>query len=449
MSAPANAKSSGEIAKHRSLPCGTYTVWCAPLRPQSPSAVHSVPFGKTNVVTLVAGVVEMRREPATYRVVLSPWKCWTLATRASSRCALVIRVTSETPRYRPHVSKITPKRPIPAALFSTRSRYHAASTCYASAVVRARIALSLTFVVLALAAITPSLSSAQRTYTVRPGDTLARIARRYHTTITSIREANGLHDDAVRDGQEIFVPRAGEETEPHAPAATDRAQRAAHARADRLGLGRARAGRSLLVHAPERRWVVAAGAARGIVGTLLMPVAGGAMIRGWGSGPGGYHLAMDIRGRTGQPIRACERGIVAYAGNEISGYGNFVMIIHPNGLVTAYAHNREMLVTAGQMVARGDRVSTLGNSGLSHGPHLHFMLIHDGEHCDPAPLFRPHIGPRTPEARWRRGHEPEGVQCLPRSARPHPDYVHGHRRDAAEDDTGEDDDDDVEVDPAD
>jgi murein DD-endopeptidase MepM/ murein hydrolase activator NlpD len=314
--------------------------------------------------------------------------------------------------------------------------------------------------VLALAAIAPSATHAQRTYTVRPGDTLARIARRYHTTITAIREANGLHSDAVRDGQELFVPRAGEATETTPSAATARSQRAARARADRLGLGRARAGRSLLVHAPDRRWIVAAGAPRGLTGTLLMPVAGGAMIRGWGSGPGGYHLAMDIRGRVGQPIRACERGIVAYAGNEISGYGNFVMIVHPNGLVTAYAHNRDMLVTAGQVVARGDRVSTLGNSGLSHGPHLHFMVIHDGEHCDPAPLFRPHIGPRTPEARWRRGRAPAGVHCLPRSARPHPGYRHGQR--ISEDDDGEveegDDDgtpDDspaeetVEVDPAD
>jgi murein DD-endopeptidase MepM/ murein hydrolase activator NlpD len=286
----------------------------------------------------------------------------------------------------------------------------------------------LAALVVALAAIAPALGHAQRTYTVRPGDTLARIARRYHTTITAIREANGLHSDAVRDGQELFVPRPGESVETPHSAAGERTARQSRARADRLGLGRARTGRSLLVHAPDRRWVVAAGAARGITGTLLMPVAGGAMIRGWGSGPGGYHLAMDIRGRTGQPIRACERGIVAYAGNEISGYGNFVMIVHPNGLVTAYAHNQDMLVTAGQVVARGDRVSTLGNTGLSHGPHLHFMLIHDGEHCDPAPLFRPHIGPRTPEARWRRGHEPTGVQCLPRSARPHPDY-HGHGSD--------------------
>lgn len=307
---------------------------------------------------------------------------------------------------------------------------------------RTRTLALLASLVLALAALAPSATYAQRTYTVRPGDTLARIARRYHTTITAIREANGLSSDSVRDGQELFVPRPGEEAEARPSAASDRVQRQARARADRLGLGRARAGRALLSHAPERRWVVAAGAMRGVNGTLLMPVAGGAMIRGWGSGPGGYHLAMDIRGRTGQPIRACERGIVAYAGNEISGYGNFVMIVHPNGLVTAYAHNQDMLVTAGQIVSRGDRVSTLGNTGLSHGPHLHFMLIHDGDHCDPAPLFRPHIGPRTPEARWRRGRAPSGVQCLPRSARPHPDYEHGHRRseDGTEGDEGADDD---------
>lgn len=307
-----------------------------------------------------------------------------------------------------------------------------------AAFVRQRIATFVALFAIALVVLAPSVHSlAQRTVTVRPGDTLARIARRYHTTITAIREANGLSSDSVRDGRELFVPRPGEATEAPESAATERTQRLARARADRLGLGRARTGRTLLVHAPDRRWLVAAGATRGIVGTLLMPVAGGAMIRGWGSGPGGYHLAMDIRGRTGQPIRACERGIVAYAGNEISGYGNFVMIVHPNGLVTAYAHNREMLVTAGQLVERGDRISTLGNTGLSHGPHLHFMLIHDGEHCDPAPLFRPHIGPHTPEARWRRGSAPDGVQCLPRSARPHPDY-HGH---ASDDDAEAGDDD--------
>lgn len=287
-----------------------------------------------------------------------------------------------------------------------------------------------------LAALTLALSGqvspalAQRTYTVREGDTLARIARRYHTTITAIREANELRSDAIRPGQELSVPRPGEETVVDPDAGPTRAQRQAAARADRLGIGRSRTGHTLLSHAPERRWIVAAGAPRGLTGTLMTPVPGGRFIRGWGSGAGGYHLAMDIRGRTGQTIRACERGIVAYAGDEVSGYGNFVMVVHPNGWVTAYAHNRTNLVVAGQTVTRGERLAQLGNTGLSHGPHLHFMLIHDGQHCDPAPLFRPHLGPHTPEVQWRRLRRPDEVQCLPRSARPHPSHAHHEDGDA-------------------
>jgi murein DD-endopeptidase MepM/ murein hydrolase activator NlpD len=301
---------------------------------------------------------------------------------------------------------------------------------------RALLFVGLAVLMLALAAnVSPAV--AQRTYTVREGDTLARIARRYHTTITAIREANELHSDAIRPGQELSVPRPGEVVE-DSHAGPTRAQRQAATRADRLGIGRSRTGHSLLSHAPERRWVVAAGAPRGLTGTLMSPVPGGRFIRGWGSGSGGYHLAMDIRGRTGQTIRACERGIVAYAGNEVSGYGNFVMIVHPNGWVTAYAHNQSMTVVAGQTVTRGERIAQLGNTGLSHGPHLHFMLIHDGQHCDPAPLFRPHLGPHTPEVQWRRARRPDEVQCLPRSARP---FLGHPRREHGDDDDGEGDED--------
>jgi murein DD-endopeptidase MepM/ murein hydrolase activator NlpD len=266
-----------------------------------------------------------------------------------------------------------------------------------------------------------------RVHVVRDGDTLARIARRYHTSVEAIREANRLRGDRVRAGAELVVPREGEDPAALrqgrvAPREPSRAQRQAEARASRLGLGRARTGQQLLSHPPERPWVVAAGGGR-TAGTLGLPVRGGRFIRGWGSGTAGYHLAMDIRGPVGAPIRASERGVVAYAGDEISGYGNFVMIVHPNGWVTAYAHNRDLTVVPGEIVRRGQTVAHLGNTGTSHGPHLHFILIRDGEHCDPAPLFRPHIGPRTPQLTWRRGRPPEGVQCLPRSARPHPEYA--------------------------
>lgn len=293
---------------------------------------------------------------------------------------------------------------------------------------RVGLHLALWLLAFAMLVAVPSSGDAQRprTHVVREGDTLVRIARRYRVDVETIRDANGLRGDRVRVGQELHVPRDGDDAAPvrqgRDSGEPTREQRQATARANRLGLGRARTAQQLLSHAPERRWVVAAGAGR-LPGTLEMPVRGGAFIRGWGSGTAGYHLAIDIRGPTGAPIRASERGIVVYAGREISGYGNFVMIQHPNGWVTAYAHNRDLTVVAGQMVRRGQVVAHLGNTGTSHGAHLHFMLIRDGEHCDPAPLFRPHIGPRTRQLEWRRGRPPEGVQCLPRSARPHPEYA--------------------------
>src|SRR5690606_31569504 len=124
-------------------------------------------------------------------------------------------------------------------------------------------------------------------------------------------------------------------------------------------------------------------------GTFHHPLEGGHFLRGWGSGAGGYHLALDLYTPPGSPIRAVERGIVAYSGTGVRGYGRFVILVHPSGLVTAYAHNRESLVVAGELVARGQVIARLGNTGISRGPHLHFMLIDDGEHCDALPLLRP------------------------------------------------------------
>ncbi|MCA9601123.1 MAG: M23 family metallopeptidase, partial [Myxococcales bacterium] len=167
-------------------------------------------------------------------------------------------------------------------------------------------------------------------------------------------------------------------------------------------------------------------------GTLRHPLEGGHFLRGWGSGAGGYHLALDLYTPPGTPIRAVERGIVAYAGTGVRGYGRFVLVVHPNGLVSAYAHNREALVVAGELVARGQVIARLGNTGISRGPHLHFMLIDDGEHCDALPLLRPlarfrngNVVPTTPSA-WTT-ERPAEVRCLPRSARPHPGVTRRRR----------------------
>ncbi|MEM9074841.1 MAG: M23 family metallopeptidase, partial [Myxococcota bacterium] len=331
--------------------------------------------------------------------------------------------------------------------------------------------------------LTPERAGAYRAgyHVVRSGESLTRIARRYRVPIAELRRLNRVRGDRIRIGQRLRIP--GRRSENPMPRVAERAMRpdqeSAAARAEGLGIGSTRAGQNLLKGAPRAEWVNAAADAPSTIpayaygvgtpietpeadeeaedetpaaeaaaesaaesanvesepeatppgetreGTLLLPIDTAYYMRGWGSGPGGYHLAVDIGSPPGTPIRASERGIVAYVGTGIRGYGRFVMIVHPSGLVTAYAHNRETLVVAGELVARGQIVSLLGNTGLSRGPHLHFMLLHEGEHCDPLPLLRPAITLRNGRAvetrttRW--GEErPEEVRCLPRNARRHP-----------------------------
>ena len=87
----------------------------------------------------------------------------------------------------------------------------------------------------------------------------------------------------------------------------------------------------------------------------------------------------DVPG--GGNVRAAAPGIVAYAGNELKGYGNVVMVVHPDGFVTMYAHNSVNFVSAGERVKRGGILAEVGSTGISRGPHVHFEFIHAGQNC--------------------------------------------------------------------
>jgi len=281
-----------------------------------------------------------------------------------------------------------------------------------------------------------------RRYTVRDGDTLARIARRHRVSVEDVKTANELRGENIRPGQRLWIPRAGvtgaqvraaarvgnpaeePDVRPELPE-EELAEIAARAR--ELGLGPASVGQRLLRDDADPRWIAAAGSAEDLEGTLLMPVDDGAYLRGWGSGAQGYHLAIDIGAPQGTPILAAERGLVAYVGDDIRGYGNLVVLVHANGWVTGYAHNHQNRVIPGQYVARGDVLATVGQTGYAQGPHLHFMFVHGGRHCDPMPLFRPMFAAgrsgeamETLELVWETEHRPSGIRCLLRSQAPHP-----------------------------
>ncbi len=94
------------------------------------------------------------------------------------------------------------------------------------------------------------------------------------------------------------------------------------------------------------------------------------------------HSGLDLPAPTGTPVRAAAPGYVAWARTGTL-YGNYVMIIHTNGLATLYAHMSRMDVTADQFVARGDQIGAIGSTGLSTGPHLHFEVRLNGIPTNP------------------------------------------------------------------
>ncbi|QGM99789.1 LysM peptidoglycan-binding domain-containing M23 family metallopeptidase [Methylocystis parvus] len=106
----------------------------------------------------------------------------------------------------------------------------------------------------------------------------------------------------------------------------------------------------------------------------------GRIIQGFSTGGNdGINIAVP----EGTPVKAAEGGTVAYAGSELKGYGNLVLIRHPNGFVTAYAHNGELDVKRGDSVKRGQTIAKSGQSGNVGSPQLHFELRKGSTPVDP------------------------------------------------------------------
>ncbi len=95
-----------------------------------------------------------------------------------------------------------------------------------------------------------------------------------------------------------------------------------------------------------------------------------------------FHAGIDIAGAIGTPITAPARGRVVFSGNR-GPLGKAIIIDHGYGVRTQYGHNHELFVKKGDKVERGDKIASLGNSGRSTGPHLHYVVEVNGKTRDP------------------------------------------------------------------
>jgi murein DD-endopeptidase MepM/ murein hydrolase activator NlpD len=238
----------------------------------------------------------------------------------------------------------------------------------------------------------PRVSAPQSSevHVVARGETLNSIARLYGKHVSELARANHLSTDTrVTLGQRIVIPgvrvtqRA--EAKPAAPAPAPVAPAPQQTPRD---MANAESPHSAFKANPVEPQVQQnpqkTAEPVGSLPSFRWPVRG-RVIATFGPKPSGVQNdGIDVAVPNGTPVKAAEDGTVAYAGNELKGYGNLVLIRHSNGYVTAYAHASEILVKRGDTVKRGQVIAHSGSTGSANAPELHFEIRKGATPVDPA-----------------------------------------------------------------
>ena len=215
------------------------------------------------------------------------------------------------------------------------------------------------------------------THTIASGESLYTIARRYEVTTQAIVQANNLSSpDKIVVGQKVIIPGRADLLATKAP--TTQVASAAPMAAP------APAQQTLPQAAPVQvASVPAAEPAMSGSDKFRWPVSGRVMVD-FASSKG---TGINIEVPEGSAVKAAENGTVIYVGSGVEGYGNLILIRHPNGYVSAYAHLQSMSVAKGAVVGRGDTIGASGMTGSVTKPQLHFELRKGATPVDPVPLL--------------------------------------------------------------
>jgi murein DD-endopeptidase MepM/ murein hydrolase activator NlpD len=185
-------------------------------------------------------------------------------------------------------------------------------------------------------------------YTVKPGDSLAKIAEESRVPLSALLDANDIRSDTIAPGTVLFLPGAKMPREDL-----------------RLALG------DLFIY-PVR------GRLTSTFGWRNDPITG---VRR-------YHAAIDLAAPLGTPIKAALDGRVATVGTN-SVYGKYIILSHTGAYRTMYAHLNRISVSQGAYVTQGSKLGEVGSTGYSTGPHLHFAVYKNGQAVDPRNLLSP------------------------------------------------------------
>jgi murein DD-endopeptidase MepM/ murein hydrolase activator NlpD len=210
---------------------------------------------------------------------------------------------------------------------------------------------------------------------VKSGDTLGAIANKYGGELEEVMLANDLKDEIVPVGKELIIP----DGEP--PKIVQ--ERTIAVSRDRLrepGVTQYSAPAESAVNVNKPADVIE----QKITTKLLWPTSGHVITQyyGW------RHTGLDIDGDYTSPLYASEDGKVLISGWNSGGYGLQVLIEHPNGMKTRYAHASKLFVKAGEYVKRGQVIAMMGSTGRSTGSHIHYEVHVNGVKVNPLLYIR-------------------------------------------------------------
>jgi murein DD-endopeptidase MepM/ murein hydrolase activator NlpD len=180
-------------------------------------------------------------------------------------------------------------------------------------------------------------------YTLRKGDTLGLVAKRYRVTVQELAEWNNIQNpNVVSPGRRVNVP----------PRQRSRINKGKQFRKSDWGRGSSK----ISTYHGKFAWPV-----------------DGPVHSYYGIRKGRRHDGLDIGAKRGAPIRAAAAGTVAFS-RRLSGYGKLIIVRHPGRYYSAYAHNARHYVKKGDRVRKGQKIASVGTTGRSSGPHLHFEI---------------------------------------------------------------------------
>lgn len=224
-------------------------------------------------------------------------------------------------------------------------------------------------------------------HVVKSGETLMSISRRHGVTLTALAQANHIHaSKKLSVGERITIPAGGHVVAAAHPEAPPKAALPRTIPPEKVTKVASISVQHAQIAKEEPRTtqtVVKTAEPTGAMPSFRWPVRG-RVIAGFGSKPNGtQNDGINLAVPEGTPVKAADDGVVAYAGNELKGYGNLVLIRHANGFVSAYANASEILVKRGDTIKRGQVIAHAGQTGNVTSPQLHFEIRKGSTPVDP------------------------------------------------------------------